>query len=314
MYRRLTLLIALLLTALGLTACGGADAAPRETTASITVKHAQGETTLTGVPARVVVMDFGTLDTMRALGLSDRVVGLPKRALPGFLKEFGDEKYADVGTLAEPNYEAINKLDPDLVIIGFRSAASYPEMSKHFPTIDVTYREQDIIEGTGRVAGIIGQAFDKKADVDAKMGALRAKADGYRSVGISAGRGLIVMTSGGKISIQGASSRFGSVHTLLGVPQAIDNIAADNHGQAASFELLAETNPDVMFVVDRDAAIGTEGGQNARQILDNELVHQTNAWKNDRLIMLDGSRWYVAMHGLDNAGAMVDEAAKGLGA
>ncbi|WP_432557771.1 siderophore ABC transporter substrate-binding protein [Granulicoccus sp. GXG6511] len=313
MVRRLAALLTVLL--LSLTACGQGGQTDRTSAPSgehITVTHTQGTTELEGSPEKIVVLDFGALDTVKALGLGDKVVGLPKRALPAFLGEFADEKFEDVGTLQEPNLETISKLDPDLVIVGFRSAAKYPELSQHWPTIDITFTsDKNLIDGTAAAAAPIAEAFGKQAEADAKIAALRAKATGLEAKGADAGKGLIVMTSGGKISLHGPKSRYGVVHTLLGVPQARENIAAESHGEPASFELLAEINPEVMFVVDRDAAIGTEG-QNARQILDNELVRGTTAWQQNRLVMLDGSRWYITIHGLDNAGAMLDEAAQGL--
>lgn len=313
MFRRLAGLLAVLLVTM--TACaqsGPSDRVAAPAAGAVTVTHTQGTTELSGVPEKVVVLDFGALDTVRALGLTDKVVGVPKRALPQFLSEFADERYADVGTLQEPNLETLNKLDPDLVIVGFRSAAKYPELSQHWPTIDITFTsDQNVIDGTAAAAAPIAQAFDKQPEADAKIAALREQASGLEARGAAAGKGLIVMTSGGKISLHGPQSRFGVVHTLLGVPQAREGLVADSHGQPASFELLAEINPDVMFVIDRDAAIGTQG-QNARQVLDNELVHGTTAWQNERLVMLDGSRWYIAIHGLDNAAAMLDEAAQAL--
>lgn len=313
MVRRLAALLTVLL--LALTACGqagelspgsGSDAQSR------TITHVQGSTTIEGTPEKIVVMDFGALDTIKALGLSDKVVGLPKRGLPTFLAEFKEAKYADVGTLQEPNLEEINKLDPDLLIIGGRSAGKYPELSQHWPTIDISFdSKQGLLDGTEAAATPIAEIFGKQAELAEQMTALRAGAQDLQAVGQAAGKGLIVMTSGGKISLHGEQSRFGAIHTLLGVPVAKENIATDGHGEPATFELLSEINPDVMFVVDRDAAIGTEG-QNAREILDNELVHRTTAWQQQKLIMLDGSRWYIAIHGLDNAGAMLEEAAAGL--
>lgn len=316
MFRRFAALFAVLM--LALTACGqsgqgstegGGEPAAAE---SRTINHMQGTTTIEGTPEKVVVMDFGALDTMKALGLSDKVVGLPKRRLPEFLSEFGDDSYTDVGTLQEPNLEEINKLDPDLLIIGGRSAAKYPELSQHWPTLDISFdAEQGLLNGTEASATPIAETFGKQAELSDKMAALRTKSQEHQAAGASAGRGLIVTTSGGKVSLHGPNGRFGAIHSLLGVPAAKEDIVADSHGEPATFELLAEINPDVMFVVDRDAAIGTEG-QNARQILDNEIVHRTTAWQNDKLVMLSGSRWYLTVHGLDNAGAMLDEAAAGL--
>ena len=44
------------------------------------------------------------------------------------------------------------------------------------------------------------------------------------------------------------------------------------HGNEASFEFIVEKNPEYLFVMDRDAAIGTDGAQLAKEIVENELV------------------------------------------
>ena len=58
---------------------GGASAgsSAEAVTYPLTVKHAQGETTIKAAPKRVVVLDYGVLDSMAALGLADLVVGIP---------------------------------------------------------------------------------------------------------------------------------------------------------------------------------------------------------------------------------------------
>lgn len=47
-----------------------------------------------------------------------------------------------------------------------------------------------------------------------------------------------------------------------------------------------------MFVIVRDAAIGRDG-ESGRRLLDNELVRQTKAWKNQHVVYLDGLNWYT---------------------
>lgn len=63
----------------------------------------------------------------------------------------------------------------------------------------------------------------------------------------------------------------------------------------------------MLFVVDRDAAIGQEG-QAAAQVLDNELMANTTAWSNGDVTYLDGGRWYIMIHGVDNAVEMLSDA------
>ena len=58
---------------------------------------------------------MGSLDTIHALGESEKVVGVPQKNLPSYLSEF--ENVSSVGGLKEPDLEKINQLKPDLIII-----------------------------------------------------------------------------------------------------------------------------------------------------------------------------------------------------
>ena len=78
----------------------------------------------------------------------------------------------------------------------------------------------------------------------------------------------------------------------------------------ATVEMVKELNPDWMFVVDRDAAVGqAEAGDTAEQVLDNELVRATNAWQQDQVVYLSPERWYIVMTGASNFPAMLTEIA-----
>ncbi|MFH5823062.1 siderophore ABC transporter substrate-binding protein [Georgenia sp. AZ-5] len=298
--------------ALTLAACSSSTAsdspAEAETEAgTVTVEHAQGATEIPADPQRVVVFDMGTLDTLDALGLGEEVVGVPKASVPSFLGEYESADLADVGTLQEPDHEALARLDPDLVLVGFRSAAAYPELSKAFPTVDVTYEFTEGLAGAERSAALVGEIFGKEAEVEELVAQLDAQVEEIRPAGEAAGTGMVLQTSGGEVTLNGAASRYGPIFTDLGVAEARTGVAAAQHGEVVSFELIRDVNPDWIFAVDRDAAIGQPSGQAAEQVLDNELVAATTAWQTGQVVYLDGERWYVVMHGLNNIQAMLDE-------
>lgn len=80
------------------------------------------------------------------------------------------------------------------------------------------------------------------------------------------------------------------------------------HGNEASFELVVDLAPDYIFVMDRDAAIGTNGAQLAQEIMENELVMQTDAYKNGNLVILaHPGIWYTAEGGITSLGIMLDD-------
>ena len=72
------------------------------------------------------------------------------------------------------------------------------------------------------------------------------------------------------------------------------NVDTSTHGNEASFEFVVEKNPDYIFVLDRDAAIGTDGAQLAKDIMENELIMGTDAYKDgkNRLFRTSCS-WYT---------------------
>jgi iron complex transport system substrate-binding protein len=128
--------------ALILTACGG-TAEPGKTTPSDdaafprTVEHAMGQTEIPRQPERVVVLDTGELDTALSLGVTP--VGAVTTAVSdGFLSYLAEDA-ADVeavGTIAEPNLEAIAALRPDLILSNrARHEDLYDELSQIAPTV-----------------------------------------------------------------------------------------------------------------------------------------------------------------------------------
>lgn len=283
---------------------GSGDAAGKE----ITVSHAQGETTLSTNPEKVVVLDFGVLDTLDALEV-DSVVGLAKQGAPDFLEEYAGDDYEDVGTMQEPDMEKIAELDPDVILIGGRAAPKYAELAEIAPTVDLTVGGEDFMTSFNEVSTTIGEIFDKGDEVEEKLANIDEQVAQTKSDAEGAGNALIVLVSGGKLSAFGPGSRFGFVHDVLGVPAASPDLQVDRHGQAISNEFIAQTNPQHLFVLDRDASIGQESGQSAEQVLDNDLVKGTDAAKNDEITYLDGQRWYVVGAGLNNVPEMIDEVA-----
>ncbi|GLU25730.1 MULTISPECIES: siderophore ABC transporter substrate-binding protein [Brucella/Ochrobactrum group] len=264
--------------------------------ADVAVKHAQGETTVATNPEKVVVFDFATLDNLDRLGV--KIIGVPGSiAFPEYLKKYDGADYTKVGTLFEPDYEAVNAAEPDLIIVGGRSAAKYGELAKIASTIDLTVPAKEFISGTEANIEKLGQIFGKETEAKAEVDKLNSELAALKEKTKGKGKGLMILTSGGKISAYGPGSRFGVLHDSFGVEPAAPDLSVGNHGQPVSSEFILETNPDWLFVLDRDAAIGREG-TSAKQLLDNELVRQTNAWKNDQVVYLNAQNWYLVGGGL----------------
>lgn len=88
----------------------------------------------------------------------------------------------------------------------------------------------------------------------------------------------------------------------------IEGNNSSNHGTESSFELIVSLAPDYIFVMDRDAAIGTNGAQLAKEIMENELVMSTDAYKNGNLVILEHPGiWYTAEGGITSFGIMLSD-------
>ncbi|MDX5359071.1 MAG: siderophore ABC transporter substrate-binding protein [Rhodobacterales bacterium] len=260
-----------------------------------TYDHAQGSINLSGVPQRVLVFDVAALDTLTALGVAP--AGVPSGRLPAYMADRVADDVPRVGTQFEPDIEASFAARPDLIIVGGRSSAKYADVAKLAPAIDLTVPRDGYLAGARRNVEMLGRMFDRQAEAAALLARYDAEVAALREVAPKAGRVLVMLTSGGRMSAHGPGSRFGVIHDDYGLTPAATGMDTGTHGQAISPEFIATTNPDWLLVVDRDAAIGREG-EGAAALLDNELVHKTTAWQKGQILYLDAAAWYVAPAGI----------------
>lgn len=262
----------------------------------VTIETAQGDVTVAAMPEKIAVFDVSAIDTMAALGI------MPAGTISNLYVDYLDDVSANstsVGSLFEPDFEAINALAPDLVIVGGRSSTQLEAMNSLAPTIDMTIWGDDLIGQVLARVSAYGTLFGKEAEAATLTAEFNALKDAANAATAGQGSALIIMTNGPKVSAYGAGSRFGWLHTALGINEAVEGVDEATHGEAISFEFIHEANPDWLIVIDRVAAIGSDG-ESALQTLDNELVADTNAWKNGNVIYLNSANIYIAGGGVQS--------------
>lgn len=280
----------------------------------VTIKHSSGETQIKTEPKRVVVLDMGALDTIDAIGAGDKVIGVPTKSVPTWLKDNDGIDYSkteDVGTLKEPNLEAIAKLKPDLVVIGGRTAKMYEEFAKTFTTINVN-ADWNTANYAGEVSQsikVIGNALGKTTEAEAAAKKIDDAVAKYKDQAKGKGSALVLMTNAGEISMHGQKSRWSPVWSVFGFDELKNTKADEGHkGAKISFETVKELAPDYIFAIDRDAAVGKSNpGTAAEKVLDNDFVKSTPAAKNKHITYLSPERWYIVMTGANNFLAMLAE-------
>lgn len=260
------------------------------------VVTARGTVTVDGAPKTLAVYDIAAIDTLTRLGVP--LAGVPEKL---YLPELEAAKTgaAAIGTLFEPDLEALSALAPDLIIVGSRSAAKADVTAKVAPTLDMTVDGDDLLAQSKQRLATYGALFGKKAEADAIAGELDAAVAAAKAAVAGKGKALIVMTNGPKVSAYGPGSRFGWVHAALDLPPALAEIESATHGEAVSFEFIREANPDWLLVLDRAAAVGSNE-QGAKATLDNELVAETTAWKKGQVVYLPAADFYIAIGGVQS--------------
>ncbi|MFU1477266.1 siderophore ABC transporter substrate-binding protein [Roseovarius sp. C7] len=276
----------------------------------VTVETATGPVAITGETRPLVVFDVTAIDTLEALGVE--MDGVPDKLFLPYLADVA-EGAETVGTLFEPDFEALARMAPGLIIVGGRSSPQREALSDFAPTIDMTIWGMDVTAQAKTRLAAYGALFDRGAEAERLAEALDQRIAEARAAIADKGRGLILLTNGGKISAYGRNSRFGWLHEELGLPEAYPEVKSETHGEAVSFEFIAQLNPDWLLVVDRGAAIDA-GGEAARATLDNPLVARTTAAKQDQIIYLEAGPLYIGGGGVQSLTVILDQIIAGFGA
>ncbi|RMC35743.1 siderophore ABC transporter substrate-binding protein [Paracoccus alkanivorans] len=284
-----------------LSLCAAASAA------DVTIATAQGEITLPGQPERVAVLDVAAIDTMQALGVMP--AGRPDDLMVDYLGEV-EEAAQPVGTLFEPDLEALAASAPDLVVIGGRSAEQLDAVSQVAPAIDMTIGSDLISDAKAHISAF-GALFGKQGEAAELIASLDQKLAEAKEAGEGKGTALMVMTNGPKMSAYGKGSRFGWIFDATGLQEAATGLQTDTHGNAISHEFIAEQDPDWLIVLDRGAAIGQDG-ESAEETLRSPLVEGTKAWKNGNVIYLEPASTYISGGGYTALAGNLDRLTKAL--
>lgn len=263
-------------------------------TEKITVNTVKGDVEMPINPSPLVVYDMTLMQDLAALDVA--VDGMPGGMLLDNLQSDTQPEPKSVGTVFEPDLEALNAMRPQAILVGSRMAEKYDELSSIAPTLDMSIDTANIYESSKQRLHDLGALFgksDQAAKLQQNIDDLIDETNSLTEE--NKGTGLVVMVNGNKMSAYGDKSRYGFIHTVLGVPMADNQIADAPHGQPISFEYLQKANPDWLFVIDRSAAIG-EDGIGAKAVLDNPLVAQTNAWSKQQVVYLSPDS-YLAFGG-----------------
>lgn len=275
---------------------------------SFLIKHSLGESRVVKNPSRVVILDFGSLDTFDSLNLSDKVIGVPLKNLPPYLKQYDNK--SNIGGVQQVNLEAINALKPDLIIISGRQTRFYDKLNQIAPTIYLGINNSDFLFSFENNVLSIAKLYNKESEAKEKISQIKEEISEIKSKVSKDKKALIILTNSNKISAFGSSSRFGLIHDILDIEPVDKSLKVGTHGKSINSEYILEKNPDFIFVIDRNVIVGNQ--EKAKDILNNALILKTKAAQNNKIIYLDPQYWYLSGGGLESLEAMIKEVAKAL--
>jgi iron complex transport system substrate-binding protein len=309
MSRRLPVTALAVAAALTLTACGGtgnagtATAADAATDAAFprTVEHALGTTEIPERPERVVVLDTGELDSVLSLGMTP-VGAVTTDVSAGFLSYLtaDAEGVEVVGTIAEPNLEAIAALEPDLILSNaVRHADIYEQLAAIAPTVfaaDVgdTWKENLLLDA--EALGLEERAEAAVAEYEQRAAALGD------SLGDAAGTTVGALRFvGGTLRVYSPASFIGTVLADIGVTQlALPTSAVPTFAELSPEEL---TRVDADVVLYSSYGSGADSGEDA--VVAGPLWPRLGAVQEERAYAVEDDVFYTGI-GLTAANLQLD--------
>jgi len=288
-FKILTLTAIISSFALIFTACGksskGSDKSDNRADKSVTVEitDVHGTVKVPVNPKNVVALDNRTFETLADWGI--KLAAAPKAVMTADSPYVKDESVLDVGNHREPNLEIIAAADPELVIVGQRFATFYDDIKELVPNAAVIDLNFDVSEnadspGENLVDGLknstiaLGKIFDKNHEAKELTDSFDKAIENAKSAYNGKDTVMSVVVSGGSIGFSAPYSGrvWGPMYEIFGwVPALeVDGSSSDHQGDDISVEAIAQSNPDWIFVLDRDAAVSsTSEAVPAQDVIDN---------------------------------------------
>ncbi len=267
---------------------GSEETAEPEVATTVEITDAHGTVTVPINPKNVISLDSRTFETLANWEIE--LAAAPKPVMPADSPYVSDDSVQDIGNHREPNLEIIAAVDPELVIVGQRFAGFYEDIKKLVPNAAVIDLNFDVsaeanTPGENLVNGLkdstisLGKIFDKNeeakqliADFDQVIEKAKSAYNGTDTI-------MSVVVSGGDIGFSAPLSGrvWGPMYEIFGwVPALeVDKSSSDHKGDDISVEAIAQSNPDWIFVLDRDAAVSSsEDATPAKDVIDNSPALQ----------------------------------------
>lgn len=278
---------------------------------SYVIKHAMGETTIKGIPKRVVVLTNEGAEALLAVGVTPVGSTKPRAGeewYPHLAKELKDTKV--VGTERDVNLEAIMKLKPDLIIGNkMRHEKVYEQLKEIAPTVYSETLRGDWKENfTLYTKAVNKEKEGQKAldDYKKRIEAIKEKLGDKIVSKVS-----IIRFVPGDVRIYQKNSFSGVVLQDIGFKRPPLQDKDDFAIKGVTKEQIPNMDGDYLFYFtsDKDANKNNEGNTIAKEWTEDPLFKQLQASKNNKVFEVDEVIWNTA-GGIKAANLMLDDIEK----
>ena len=261
------------------------------------VKHALGETKVTGTPQRIVVLDTGELDIALALGVKPvgAVIAGAESDFPEYLKGKTDG-IQKVGTIGEPNLEAIAALKPDLILTNtLRHEKIKDKLEQIAPTV-YGKRPNFWKENLKIYAEALGKA-DHGNQLMADYGKRIKEFQAAMGDKLATTKVSLIRSFPDHARIYLNESFAGSVLVDLGLgrPASQNKVSKDPANPAVFEKVTEERIPDMDGDIILAFYYGREKGDSLAKFFKNPLWAQLNAVKNNKVIEVNDGHWALGL-------------------
>ena len=282
----------------------GASASNDASEGTVTLTDNYGEKTVPSPPKRVVALDNRSFELLDSWGI--KPVAAPRDIVPNSIPGIADdEDILNIGNHREPNLEAIVAADPDVIISGQRFEKFDEELQKLVP--DATLLDFEPREGEPIDREIIrqtlelGDVFGKQAEAEQAVQEFTEAVQRARNAYDPEQKVMALNVSGGEIGYvaPGVGRVWGPLFDLIGFTPALEvaNASDDHQGDDISVEAIADSDPDWIVVLDRDAAVSSEEGATPAA----EVIEQSEALQ-DVTAVKEGNIYYAPADTYTNEG------------
>lgn len=288
--------------ALALTGCSsnsaeettGAAGSAAADASSITLEDNFGEKSVTTPVENPAVTDNRAFAVLAQWDIDLAAAPLP--LVPKSLRDTynKDTVEVDLGSHKEPDLEGLVAAEPDVVWNGQRFESHQEDIEKlleDVPVLDFEPRDdKDFFEELKRHTEALGQVFGHEEDAEKLIADFDDAAQRAKDAYDPEQKVMAVNTSGGEIGYIAphVGRTYGPIFDLLGLTPAleVENASDDHEGDDISVEAIAQSNPDWILIMDRDAAVSKEGEQvtpGEKLVKDNAALKNVTAVKDSNV-------------------------------